>query len=100
MRVFCVSSRMGMSFAEVIDLLVHIVAHCAGSVAALRLENANSLALAFHGAALRVNRLHIFVGKNHRAGVLGVVGRRSLGRIQAPLRHGLGLVVPTGNAGL
>ena len=75
--------------AKVVDLLIRGVGDLTGIVSALRLEDADGLALALDGAALRVDGFDVLVEENHRGGILVIIGRVCLGGIQAPLRDRL-----------
>ena len=84
---------------EVIDLLVRIERDLAAAIAAaLRLQDANRLALALGGAALRVDGFNVLVEENHHGGILGVCRGGSLGRINRPVRDRLVFAEHTGEA--
>lgn len=59
-----------------------------GIVAALRLEDAQRLALVLRYAALRVNRIHDLVKQDYRRRIAHIIRRMRFSRIQPPLRHG------------
>ena len=64
-------------------------AYGAGVVAALRLENANGLALSLCGAAIRVDGLNVFIVENDGRCILSVVGRVDLVCLNRPVGQGL-----------
>ncbi len=87
---------------KVVDLLVFAVFDGTGIAAALGLEDANGLALAFDGAALIIDGFDVLVVEDDSSGVFGVVRGVGFGGIEPPLGDGLALLEPAcgkGNAG-
>jgi hypothetical protein len=67
-------------------------------MAALRLEDADRLALTFDGAALGVNGFKVLIEEDDGGGVFGVIGGGMFCGVKTPLRHGR-FAEPTGETG-
>ena len=78
--------------AEVVDLLINVVAHCAGVVASLRLQNTDGLALSLGRTAICVDGLNVFVVENDSRRILCVVGRVGLVGLDRPVGQRLILI--------
>ena len=78
--------------AEVVELLVDVVADGAvGIAAALRLEDTDGLSLSFDGVILLVDGDEVLVEEDDRGGIYGAGGGWRLGGVDGPLRRRLGL---------
>jgi hypothetical protein len=78
---------------EVIEFFVDVVADgTVGIVAALRLEDANGLALAFDGVVLAIDGNQVFVEEYDGGGIFGAGGGGHVGGVYGPLRGGLVLI--------
>ena len=71
--------------AEVVDLLIHVVADSTTVVPPLRLENTDGLALPLCRSAAAVDCLDVFVIENDSGSIFGVVGCVDLIRLHCPV---------------